>query len=612
MTAPAPNAHYAALPLAVAEEMQPREDLTVSQWADRYRVIPPGTSPEPGAWRTDRVPYLREILDAISDPTVERITVQAASQVAKSEILLNAIGYFAHQDPSPILLVQATELTMRGFSKERVAPMFAASPALRGKLVDGARDPDNTIMLRQFPGGLLACAWAGSAASLASRPIRVVLSDEVDRWPDTTGRDGDPHAQAVQRASNFHNRKIVNVSTPTVEGFSAIARLYDDSDQRQYHVPCPHCGVLQVLEWSGVIYKREDGVVDLDDVHYRCAHCAGRIEERDRPEMLAAGEWKAEKDHQHRGYQISALYSPWVRWRELAAEWIKANKDRDKRGLQEFMNLRLGETWTEEAERITVEALEKNREEYSAEVPDGVLLLTAGVDVQDNRLEAEVLGWGVGRESWGIAYRIFAGDTSMTDPWTRLDDFLARTWSKGDGRTFGLWCACVDSGGHRTQEVYRFCCDRTARNVFAIKGYAGAGRPIVGKPTLNALRANLFPVGADTGKEAIYSRLALAEHGPNYCHFPLERGRGYDDEYFKGLISEKRVVKIRGGRRTTEWKQVRARNEPLDVRVYATAAMEIMTPDFATLAAAEAQARGAAPATIAKPARRRVLSKGVE
>jgi phage terminase large subunit GpA-like protein len=605
---------YAALPLAIAGEIQPRSELTVSEWADRYRVVPPGTSPEPGAWRTDRVPYLREILDTVSDPTVERIAVMAASQVAKSEIILNVIGYYAHQEPSPILLVQSTEIAMRGFSKERVAPMFDASPALRGLLAEGARDPSNTVMLRQFPGGLLACAWAGSAASLASRPIRIVLGDELDRWPDTTGRDGDPWAQAVQRTSNFFNRKILAVSTPTIESFSAIARLYDDSDQRRYHVPCPHCGTFQVLEWSGVIYKRDDGEVDLDQVHYRCAHCAERIDERHRPVMLAAGEWKPEREHRYRGYHISALYSPWVAWRDLVVEWIKANADRDKRALQAFVNLRLGETWTEESERITVEALEKNREPYDdAELPDGVLLLTAGVDVQDNRLEAEVVGWGVGKESWAIHYEIIAGDTTTTAPWDRLDTFLARTWSKADGRALALWCVCVDSGGHRTDEVYTFCRDRLARNVFAIKGYAGAGRPIIDKPTLNKFRAPLYSVGADTGKDILYSRLALETVGPGYCHFPLERGRGYDDEYFKGLVSEKRVTKIRGGRRFTSWTPTRSRNEPLDVRVYATAAMELLTPDFVTLAAADEKARGVAPSSpAAKPMRRRVLSKGVE
>ena len=526
-----------------------------------------------------------------------------------SELLLNLIGYFADADPSPILLVQPTEIASRAFSKERIEPTFRATPALRGRLSTGLRDKENTIHLHTFPGGYLACAWATSAVSLASRPIRVVLLDEVDRYPDSLGRDGDPIAQAVQRTANFHNRKIVAVSTPTIEGISPIARLYEDTDQRRLHVPCPRCGVFQVLEWSGVIYKGADGQPDLAGVHYRCEHCAGRIEERDRPAMLALGEWQADNPgHLHRGYQLSALYSPWVRWRELAAEWIKATTERDKRGLQEFVNLRLGETWAESSDQVSAEALEKNREEYPAEVPPGALLLTAGVDVQDNRLEIEVVGWGIGKESWGIAYCVVVGDTSTPDPWRRLDELLARTWLREGGGAVGLWCACIDSGGHRTSEVYEFCRARLARNIFAIKGWSGEGRPIVGKPTTsNQLRIPLYPVGADTTKDAVFSRLAIDQPGPGFCHFPTAREAAYDDEFFKGLCSEKRVVKIRGGRRKREWKQLRARNEPLDCRVYATAAMELLVPDFDLLAK-----RSDAPSAPTRAApRRRIYSKGI-
>lgn len=600
--------------VAFGERMRPRPRLTVSQWADQHRRIPSGTSPEPGAWRTDRVPYLREILDAISDPSVERVAIQAASQIGKSEILLSAIGYYAHQDPSPILLVQATEDAMKSFSKERVAPMFAVSPALAGLLDESERSSTNTVMLRQFPGGMLACAWAGSASSLASRPIRVVLGDELDRWPDTTGRDGDPWAQAVQRTSNFFNRKVIAVSTPTVEGVSAIARLYEASDQRRYHVPCPRCGALQVLEWSGVIYKNAAGEHDLDDAHYRCAHCAERIEERERPEMLARGEWQADRpDERHRGYHISALYSPWVSWRTLAEQWIAAHEARDRRGQQEFVNLRLGEVWLEESEKITVEALEKNREPFEAEVPDGVLLLTAGVDTQDNRLEVEVIGWGLGRESWGIEYAIIPGDTSLDETWNNLKKLLQRTWMRPDGRPVAIACTFIDSGGHRTQEVYGFTKSCGIPNVYASKGYAGQGRPLVGKPTTsNQQRVILWPLGVDTGKETVYSRLALETPGPGYCHWPLKQG--YDDAYFKGLVSEKRVRKMRGGRMAITWQQKYPRNEPLDIRVMATAALESMTIDWDGLAAEEAKNRGpkgGAPPAAAKARGRRMLSRGV-
>ncbi len=593
----------------------PRPRLSVSEWADRYRVIARGTSPEAGPWRTSRAPYLRDPMDAISDPDVERIVCQWASQCSKSDgILLNAIGYYAAQDPAPILLVQPTEIAATAFSKERLEPTFRESPSLRGKLSEHQRDSKNTIYLRTFPGGYLALAWSTSAVSLASRPIRVVLGDELDRWPDSIGRDGDPWAQAVQRTSNFHNRKIVAVSTPTIEGQSNIARLYEDTDQRRLWVPCPKCGVFQVLEWNGVIYKGEDGVANLDDVHYRCAHCAGRIEERDRPAMLEQCEWRPDNPgHRHRGYQLSALYSPWVRWRELASEWIKATTERDKRGLQEFVNLRLGETWEEGGDQISVEALEKNREEYAAEVPDGVLLLTAGVDVQDDRVEAVVIGWGVAKESWSIRYVILPGDTSGVDVWHRLDEFLQRTWFRADGSGLTLQCITVDSGGHRTSEVYAFCKERGARNVFAIKGRAGAGIPIVGKPNVTS-RTVLYHIGVDGAKDTLYSRLALPTPGPGFCHFPIGRETGFDDEFFRGLTSERRKAKVRAGRRVTAWVQTYSRNEPLDTTVYAMAALEMMMPvDFSGLAAAEEKRRGGTPKPVtAPPHRRRILSRGVD
>jgi phage terminase large subunit GpA-like protein len=314
------------------------------------------------------VPYLREPMDAISDPLVERVICQWASQVGKTDgMLLNAIGYFAAQDPSPMLLVQPTEIAAVAFAKERVEPTFRESPALRGLLSQSLRDKDNTTHMKAFPGGYLAFAWSTSAVSLASRPIRVLLGDELDRWAGTTGRDGDPWDQAVQRTSNFRNRKIIAVSSPTIEGESTIARLYDDTDQRRLWVPCPRCGAEQVLEWGRVIYKGAGGDVDLDAVHYRCAHCEGRIEERDKPWMVARGAWRADNPgHRHRGYQLSALYSPWVKWRELAEQWARAMADRDRRGLQEFVNLRLGETWSEAGEQVAPEDLEGHCATYGA------------------------------------------------------------------------------------------------------------------------------------------------------------------------------------------------------------------------------------------------------
>lgn len=583
---------------------RPAPRLTASQWADAHRIVTGG--PEPGRWRTDRLPFLREILDAISDPDVERIVFMASAQTGKSSVMENAVAFFAHQDPSPILLIQATEAAARAFSKERISPMFAATPVLRGLISQKEKDADATVLLKRFPGGLLACAWASSSTQLASRPIRVVLADELDRWPTETGEDGDPFAQAYARTSTFGSRrKVLAASTPTIENTSRIARLFEDSDQRRYHVPCPHCGVLQPLEWANLIYKNAAGAVDLDGVHYKCPECGGRIEERHRPAMIAEGAWVAHNPgHPHRGYQISALYSPWTTWRELAAEWVRAVNDRDRRGMQEFYNLRLGLPWREEVERITVEELEKNREPYEAEVPDGVLLITVGVDVQDARLEAQVIGWGVHRESWAIRYEVIPGDTSNMSPdgpWFRLDAFLSRAWTKADGTAMLPICTFVDSGGHRTQEVYTWCRERQTRNIFACHGVGGQGKPICGKPTQNHLRATHFAVGVEDAKATIMSRLMLLTHGPGFPHYPI--GQGFDDEYFKGLLSERLV--LRRGKRV--WERVYRRNEPLDTLVYCMAAMESMVspnPMLLTPTGAPSAYANSAP-------RRRVLSRGV-
>lgn len=601
--------------VGILDHLRPRPRLTVSEWADRYRVIPQGTSPEPGPWRTDRAPYLRGIQDALNDPAIETVVGMIASQLGKTEGLLNILGYFVDQDPSPVLMIAPTIEAMESFSKERIDPTFRASPALRGKLETGQGDRGNsrkssqTIRLKQFPGGYLAMAGANAPAGLASRPIRVVLCDEVDRFPDSAGTEGSPIALARQRTSNFHNRKIVLISTPTIDGLSEIQRQYLAGDQRQYLVPCPHCGVAQVLTWDRISYKNAKGERDLDQIRYLCAEpaCGRPIEERHKTAMLAAGQWVA----QHPGGRVasfgdlSALYSPWVRWRTLVEEWCKANDDRDRRGLQEFVNLRLGQPWVEHQQTIQVDYLERRREYYGPTLPAGVLILTAGVDVQDDRLEVEVVGWGKGKESWGVQYLRLMGDPTQPQVWQQLDWHLAASWLTADGRRLQIDTAAVDSGGHCTSEVYDFCRAREARRVWAIKGQGGAGVPIVTKPTRNnRQKAALFHIGVDDAKGALFARLLLDHPGPGYCHFPREEDRSYDGAWFHGLLSEKRIIVQRAGIKKIEWRKTVDRNEPLDCRVYATAALEIRSPnlDLPTTGAVIAQPG---------PRGRRVLSKGV-
>ena len=609
-----PSTHWSDALRAV---LKPRPRLTISEWADAYRVIPRGTSPEPGPWRTDRAPYLRGVMDAVTDPAIETVVVMVSSQSGKSECCINILGYFVDQDPAPVLLVHPTIEAIEAFSKERIDPSFRASPALRGKLETGkdgrgaSRKSSNTIRVKHFPGGYMAMAGANAPTGLASRPIRIVLCDEVDRFPESAGVEGDPIQLAIQRTSNFHNRKIILVSTPTIDGLSKIQDWHAKGDQRQYQVPCPHCGALQVLRWERVIYKNTAGERDFEQTHYLCEACEGRIEERHKPDMLAAGRWVAQQPGGRIASfgDLSAVYSPWVRWATLAEQWCETQDSRDRRGLQEFVNLRLGQPWVEHQQVIAIEYLERRREYYGPALPDEVVLLTAGVDVQDDRLELEVVGWGPGKESWGVAYTTLMGDPSQPSVWQLLDGQLARSWQTQDGRRLVVACACVDSGGHHTSEVYGFCRAREARRVFAIKGRGGTGIPLVGKPTrVGRQRAALFTLGVDELKGALMSRLQLDHEGPGHCHFPRETERGYDQAYFQGLLSEKLVVVQRAGTKRREWKQIYDRNEPLDCRVYATAALEILSPNLDALATA-----GATNVTRPAPARRgrRVLSRGV-
>lgn len=600
---------------------KPRPILSTSQWADQYRYVAPGTSPEPGEWENSRVPYLVEPMDACSDDITEEVVMMCSSQIGKSELLINVLGYFSHQDPAPQLFIQPTVEAAEAFSKERLDPTFKYTKALRGLLDEGkegrgaAKKSGNTIRMKQYPGGYIAMVGANSPAGLASRPIRVVLGDEIDRYSET--KEGDPLALAIQRTENFeHNKKLVFVSTPTILGISKINERWENSDQRRYHLPCPHCGAEQHLEWTQLKYKRDnEGELVPGSIYYECKHCKEKIEERSKHDMLKAGRWIASKPFAGvAGFHINAMYSPWTRWEKLVLQWIKIHKNRDKHGLMEFVNLKLGEPYVDEYDEIDEDYMMRRREYYNADLPDGVLLLTAGVDTQDDRLEAEVVGWGRGKESWGIEYRTFMGDPARPEVWEQLDQWLQKSWEYSDGSRLGIACTAIDSAGHRTTEVYKFCKPREHRRIFAVIGRAGIGKEIVSKPTRNNReKCALFTVGDDTGKDLVLSNVRIDDEGPAYCHFPRS-DKGYGLEYFKGLLSEKRKIVIRGGKKKIEWFKVHERNEPLDVRKYALAAMEIVNPDFEWLAEDSNRRnlyvpKGEGAAVVKK--KRRIISKGV-
>ncbi len=600
---------------------RPRSRMTGTEWADTRRYVAPGTSPEPGEWRTSRVPYLAEPMDCATDKTTEITVMMCSSQIGKSEFLLNIMGYYADQEPAPQLFMQPTVEAAEAFSKERIDPTFRYSRGLRGKLEGGqdgrgsSRKSSTTIRMKHYPGGYIALVGANSPAGLASRPIRVLLADELDRMSDT--KEGDPLKLAMQRTTNFHNRKICFVSTPTVKDQSKIEEWWNRSDQRHYYVPCQHCGTEQKLVWSQVKWDKDnDGKGLPETARYECSECNRVMRGAGKPSMdlLGAGRWIADRPQIKNiaGFHVNSLYSPWVDLSKLVEEWLEVTSTRDREGLMEFINLKLGELFVEHAEEISHEHLHRRREYYDAELPDGVLLLTAGVDQQDDRLEVEVVGWGVGKESWGIQYEFFMGDPGQPQVWEQLDQFLMKQWSYKDGRQLGITCTVVDSGdGNYTQEVYEFTKPREARHIYSGKGRGGLGVPYLSRPTkTNRVGATLFTIGVDAGKSSIMHRLRLEDEGPGFCHFPREADRGYDEEYFKGLLAERQVHEYRGGRTKVSWVKVRERNEPLDCRNYATAALEIINPDLEWLA--DQPERGNIYSQQQRRTRRRgVISKGV-
>jgi phage terminase large subunit GpA-like protein len=600
--------------------LRPRPRLEVSEWADTSRVIPQGTSPEPGRWRTSRTPYLRDPMDAISDPRTERVYCKFCSQVGKTEFELNVLGYHIDQDPASLLYVLPTVEAAEAFSKERIEPMLRASPGLRGHVTSGkagrgsSRKSSETIREKHFSSGaFLALVGANAPSGLASRPIRVVLCDEIDRFPPSAGTEGDPVELAIQRTTNYPNRKIVLVSTPTTDGKSPIQSWANEGTQERYWVPCPHCGEHQVLRNGekggdgGLKWEtNDDGEIVPGSVFYECEHCGAVLTDADKPAMLAGGEWRADNPEAGPAVRsfvgLNAIYSPWVRLETVAKRWVKAvrsGRSGDPEKLKTAVNLLWGEEWIEHQGALDVEQLDGNRHPYGEHLPPGVRVLTCGVDVQEDRLEAEVVGWGIGGESWGVQYvRIYGSPTDLghQGPWASLDALVGQTWRTQDGRTLQIATTCVDSGGHHTDEVYRYCSAREARRVWAVKGSSQHAAPLLKRPTSKqrhrktGTTAWLFLAGTQTAKDTIFGRLQVEHPGPGYSHFPRDEhggaAAGYDGDYFEALLGERRVTRIRSGQRVDTWEQIPGRrNEALDCRVYAWAALEIFDPSGAITAA---------------------------
>lgn len=552
--------------------LAPPPDLSVSQWADKYRILSAESSASPGRWRTEMTEYLREPMDMVGEPGVYSITLMTSAQVGKSSFVENVIGYLMHFDPCPILHVSPTLTSMSMFSKERLSPMIRDTPVLR-KLVKDAksRNSDNTIETKKFPGGNLAMVGSNAPAGLASRPIRTVLADEVDRFERSAGTEGDPLKLAIKRTTTFWNRILIFVSTPSNKGSSRIEEEYEKSDMRRRWCPCPHCGDYQVLKWSSVRWT--DG--DPDTAFYECEFCGGVWDDFQRNRAVRAGEWRAEKPFNGRvGYHLSQLYSPFATLADGVRDFLDSKSNPEL--LKTWVNTFLGESWEEKGKQLEWSDLMTHRVEYETDVPEEVTLITGAVDMQDDRAEVEFVGWGDDFRSWSLGYHQLYGDPSTPSFWQNLRALLMQSFEHPLFGQIAPRMTCIDSGGHYTQAVYKFAA--SIPRVTAIKGYAGAGKPMVGKPSRQNLGgAQVFPLGVDTLKEIVVARLNIEDPSAGgYCAFPADRS----DEYFLGLASEKAVTRYVKGFKRVEWIKTRTRNEPFDLRVYATAALEMLQIDL--------------------------------
>lgn len=621
---PQREALRASVLCALARAYSPPPKMPLSDWADSYRMLSPEAAAQPGRWKTSKEPMAKGPMDAMSDPMVEKVTVMCAAQIMKTELLLNTAGYYIHGDPAPILMVQPTVEMAEAFSKDRVAPMIRDTPVLRDTFSGKSRDSSDTVLQKAFPGGRLTMTGANAPASLASRPIRIVLCDEVDRFPLSAGKEGDPVGLAEKRTTTFWNRKIALVSTPTVKGVSRIEASYEEGDQRKFYVPCPHCGTRQVIQWKGV--KWEPG--DPDSAHYECQApadnetgevCGRAWSEAERLEAIGQGIWLADKPFKgHASFHASQLASKRVPLHRIVREFIEAKPFPER--LKQWVNTVLAETWDEAGEKVDPEGLFARREPYTPDMlPAKVGMIVAGVDIQDNRFEAEILGVGAHEETWSIEYIVHYADPSTPAFWDALDDVLLRHYAHPTGATLKIEAACVDSGGHHTTAVYEFCQPRFARRVFAIKGAAGPDRPIwPKKATRNvAKKTDVFVLGVDQAKSTVAKRLMIEEPGPAYCHFP--KLDAYDEAYFEGLTVEKCLTKYKLGRPYKVWEcPPGKRNEPWDCRIYAYSAVKSTPIDVAARLAvmnAQAQARKASvnstPPPVVPGRGRRVRSRGV-
>jgi len=569
------NAQNDILLNAICVGLQPPPALLLSEWADANRVLSSEASAQKGKWVT--WPWQREPMDCLSPShPAETVVLMCGAQLLKTELILNWFGYIVDCDPGPMLIVEPRETDAESLSKDRVAPMIRDTECLRGKIRDvRSRDSGNTTLHKMFTGGRVTLVGSISPSGLAMRPIRYLGMDEVDRYPASAGTEGDPVSLATKRTDNFWNRKILLASTPTTHGVSRIEKAFEESDQRHYHVPCPFCEAKQALVFDRVKWPKGKP----RDAQYQCAECGEMIDERHKATMFAGGEWIAENPASDiPGFHLSQLYSLVRPWGDIAAEFVAVHKDPER--LKVFTNTVLAETWKESAEALDWEKLYLRQEQYKG-APRDVLFLTAGVDVQKDRLEIQIKGWGRGKQNWVVDYIVLMGDTSRSEVWDQLTEVRASSYQHESGADIPIMQMAVDSG-YAAQEVYAWARKQHVSQVMVVKGrdtgaglvgIPGAADTTVGGKTLKR-GVKVWPVNVSMAKSELYGwlRQEIPSEGEpfpaGWCHCANQ-----GEEFFKQLTAEQWQTRIVKGYRKGEWiLPPGRRNEVLDTANYSRAA----------------------------------------
>ena len=571
--------------------MLPPDDLTVTEWAEQNRRLSAESAAEPGPWRTERTPYLREPMNAWTDPKIRHIVMVAASQVGKSEFLNNCIGYVIDQDPGSILFVHPTTIDAKEYSKLRIAPMIRDCPTLRKKVSDPkSRDSGNTILQKTYPGGILTMCGSTEAHALASKPIRYVLGDERDRWALSAGNEGDPWDLAMARQTTFYNAKSGEVSTPTVKNASAIEAAYATGTMERWKSRCPHCGEYHEIQWADIRFEHDEIIVagkktyKVRSVCYACPGCGCISTEAEM--KRAPARWEADNPAAYeqgtRSFWLNAFVSQWASWESIILKYLNAIGSTRK--MQVVYNTCFGELWEDRGDLEDEDSLMARREEYPAELPEGVLVLTAGVDTQDDRMEYEIVGHGHFGETWGIEKGIIMGRPDDDAVWAQLDELVFdRVLRFENGVGLKMSMSFVDEGGHFTQEVRMQCRARLGKKVFCIKGMPGSDKPYTAPPKKQKIIIKQtavgtcwqYQIGVDSGKEVIMDNLRVQTPGAKYCHFP--KRDDYGSGYFTGLLSEVKVYDP-NKKQPWQWKKIpgHERNEALDCRNSALAAFKAL------------------------------------